>query len=50
MRAPGAGSADLAIAHDEINTSLRQTDALNLDRRQAVTDALMRLDEALKAS
>ena len=45
----GRGEA-LAIAHDEINTSLRQTDALNLDRRQAVTDALMRLDEALKAS
>ena len=45
----GGGQA-LAAAHDDINSSLRQADALNLDRRQAVTDALMRLDEALKAS
>lgn len=45
----GRGAA-LAAAHDDIATSLRQTDALNLDRRQAVTDALMRLDAALKAS
>ncbi len=40
----------LAAAHDDINASLRQTDALNLDRRQTVTDALMRIEEALKAS
>lgn len=40
----------LAAAHDDINSSLRQADALNLDRRQTVTDALMRLEEALKAS
>ncbi len=45
----GRGEA-LAAAHDDINASLRQADALNLDRRQTVTDALMRLDEALKAS
>jgi len=45
----GAG-ASLALAHDDINASLRQADALNLDRRQTVTDALMRLEEALKAS
>ena len=45
----GKGEA-LARAHDDINSSLRQTDALNLDRRQTVTDALMRLEEALKAS
>ena len=45
----GQGAA-LAAAHDDINTSLRQADALNLDRRQTVTDALMRLEEALKAS
>jgi DNA polymerase-3 subunit delta' len=46
-----AGRGDcLAAAHDDINTSLRQADALNLDRRQTVTDALMRLEEALKAS
>ena len=45
----GQGEA-LARAHDEINSFLHQTDALNLDRRQTVTDALMRLDEALKAS
>jgi DNA polymerase-3 subunit delta' len=45
----GHGEA-LAAAHDDINASLRQADALNLDRRQTVTDALMRLEEALKAS
>ncbi len=46
-----AGQGDaLAKAHDDINSSLRQADALNLDRRQTVTDALMRLEEALKAS
>ena len=45
----GRGGA-LAAAHDDINSSLRQADALNLDRRQTVTDALMRLEEALKAS
>jgi DNA polymerase-3 subunit delta' len=45
----GKGEA-LAQAHDDIHSSLRQTDALNLDRRQTVTDALMRLEEALKAS
>ncbi len=45
----GRGEA-LAHAHDDINSSLRQADALNLDRRQTVTDALMRLEEALKAS
>ncbi|WP_421695005.1 DNA polymerase III subunit delta' [Aestuariivirga sp.] len=45
----GRGEA-LARAHDDINASLRQSDALNLDRRQTVTDALMRLEEALKAS
>ncbi len=45
----GRGEA-LAAAHDDINASLRQTDALNLDRRQTVTDALVRLEEALKAS
>jgi DNA polymerase-3 subunit delta' len=45
----GRGAA-LANAHDDINSSLRQADALNLDRRQTVTDALMRLEEALKAS
>jgi DNA polymerase-3 subunit delta' len=45
----GRGDA-LARAHGDINTSLRQSDALNLDRRQTVTDALIRLEEALKAS
>ena len=42
--------AELAKAHDDIVYSLRQTDALNLDRRQTVTDALLALGEALKAS
>jgi DNA polymerase III subunit delta' len=45
----GGGDA-LARAHDDIIYSLRQADALNLDRRQTVTDALMRVEEALKAS
>ncbi|MFM8747355.1 MAG: DNA polymerase III subunit delta' [Aestuariivirga sp.] len=45
----GQGAA-LAAAHDDINSSLRQADALNLDRRQTVTDALMRLEEAFRAS
>lgn len=44
----GRGAA-LAAAHDDINASLRQADALNLDRRQTVTDALMRLNEAFRA-
>ena len=45
----GGGEA-LARAHDDIVTSLRQTDALNLDRRQAVLDALLALGDALKAA
>lgn len=45
----GRGEA-LALAHGDMVYSLRQTDALNLDRRQTVTDALLRLGEALKAS
>lgn len=45
----GGGRA-LADGADDIVSSLRQADALNLDRRQTVTDALLRLDEALKAS
>lgn len=46
----GGQGETLARAHDEINASLRQADALNLDRRQTVTEALTRLEEALKAS
>jgi DNA polymerase III subunit delta' len=45
----GAGEK-LARAHGDIVYSIRQTDALNLDRRQTVVDALLLLDEALKAS
>lgn len=44
----GGGQA-MAKAHDEIVASLRQADALNLDRRQTAVDALLLLDEALKA-
>lgn len=40
----------LAKAHEEITRSIRLADALNLDRRQAVVDALTALGEALKAS
>ncbi|MGH6854774.1 MAG: DNA polymerase III subunit delta' [Aestuariivirga sp.] len=44
----GRGAA-LAKAHDDIASSLRQTDALNLDRRQTAVDALLVLGEALNA-
>jgi DNA polymerase-3 subunit delta' len=44
----GKGQA-LAAAHDEISASLRLADSLNLDRRQTVTDALTRLEMALRA-
>ena len=40
----------LARAHGQITRSIRQTDALNLDRRQTVVDALMLIGDALKAS
>lgn len=43
------GGAGLAKAHDDIVYSLRQTDDVNLDRRQTVVDALLVLGEALKA-
>ncbi|MCB1379855.1 MAG: DNA polymerase III subunit delta' [Alphaproteobacteria bacterium] len=51
-RAAGLANRGVALAeaHDDIVYSLRQADALNLERRQTVTDALMRIDEALKAS
>lgn len=44
------GGAALAKAHDDIVASIRRADALNLDRRQTAVDALLVLDEALKAS
>ena len=54
QRARDAGlagqGAPLARAHDDVVYSIRQADALNLDRRQTVVDALLRVDEALKAS
>ncbi len=42
----GGGTA-LAKAHDDIVYSLRQTDDVNLDRRQTAVDALLRLGEVL---
>ena len=45
----GEGAA-LARAHEEIGHSLRQANALNLDRRQAVMDALTVIGEAAKAA
>jgi len=42
------GGARLAKAHDDIVYSIRQTDAVNLDRRQTVVDALLALGEALE--
>ncbi|MBI2719762.1 MAG: DNA polymerase III subunit delta' [Rhizobiales bacterium] len=50
QRGLSGGGAGLAKAHDDIVYSLRQTDALNLDRRQTVVDALLLLEAALKAS
>ena len=44
------GGAALAKAHDDIASSLRQTDALNLDRRQTAVDALLALADTMKAS
>ncbi|MGH6820694.1 MAG: DNA polymerase III subunit delta', partial [Methylocella sp.] len=49
-QAISGGGAPLAKAHDDIVYSLRQTDALNLDRRQTIVDALLVLRDALKAS
>jgi DNA polymerase-3 subunit delta' len=49
-QANGRKGLELARAHEEITRSIRQTDALNLDRRQTVVDALLLLGDALKAS
>jgi DNA polymerase-3 subunit delta' len=49
-RISSGGAARLAHVHGEIVASLRKADALNLDRRQTAVDALLLLDEALKAS
>ena len=46
-----AGQGDfLARVHDQTSHSIRLTNALNLDRRQAVLDALDALEMALKAA
>ncbi len=45
----GGGRA-LARAHDGIAHSIRETNALNLDRRQTAVEALTLLDEALRAA
>jgi len=42
--------AAMAGAHGEIAHSIRLTNALNLDRRQAILDAMSRLEEAMKAA
>jgi hypothetical protein len=44
------GGAALARAHDGIAHSIRETNALNLDRRQTAVEALTLLDEALRAA
>jgi len=41
------GGAGLAKTHDDIVYSFRQTDDVNLDRRQTIVDALLMLGEAL---
>jgi DNA polymerase-3 subunit delta' len=48
-RGLAGGGAKLAKTHGDIVASLRKADALNLDRRQTAVDALLLLDEALKA-
>lgn len=45
----GRGDA-LALVHEQTSDSIRQTNALNLDRRQAVFEALDALRTALKAA
>lgn len=45
----GKGAA-MAGAHGDIAHSIRLTNALNLDRRQAILDAMSRLEEAMKAA
>jgi DNA polymerase III subunit delta' len=45
----GGGGA-LARAHDSIAHSIRETNALNLDRRQTAVEALTLLGEALRAA
>ncbi|MFO0993696.1 MAG: DNA polymerase III subunit delta' [Hyphomicrobiales bacterium] len=50
-RFAGAGKgAAMAGAHGDIAHSIRLTNALNLDRRQAILDAMSRLEEAIKAA
>jgi DNA polymerase-3 subunit delta' len=49
-RAMGGRGDSVARAHEQTGHSLRVTNALNLDRRQAVLDALEVLDTALKAA
>jgi DNA polymerase-3 subunit delta' len=44
------GHSGLAKAHDEVAHSLRLTNALNLDRRQAVLDALDAIETAMQAA
>ncbi len=44
------GGSEMARAHRDISHSIQRTNALNLDRRQTVIDALTLLDEALKAA
>jgi hypothetical protein len=43
----GSGMADAYVA---ISHSIRQTNALNLDRRQAVINALSLINEAMKTA
>jgi DNA polymerase-3 subunit delta' len=40
----------LALAHDQIAHSIRQTDALNLDRRQTALEAMTIVESAAKAA
>ena len=48
-RAEQMAGANLAAAHQQISHSIHRTNALNLDRRQAVIDAVTLVDDALRA-
>jgi DNA polymerase-3 subunit delta' len=49
-RAASSCGGRLAAAHEQISHSIRRTNGLNLDRRQAVIDAVLLIDDALKAA
>ena len=49
-RAKATSSNSLATAYETVSNSARITNAYNLDRRQAVVEALVTINDALKAA